>query len=322
LEFGLFHGDPHAGNVFAMQDGRIAYVDFGNVATITAQQRSVIVCAITHVANSEYDMIADDFVRLGFLRPGTDTTEIVPAIGDIWVDSMGTSIRDFNFRTVTARFSKLVYRFPVRIPERFSLVFRALLQQEGICICIDPEFSIIEVALPFASKRLLSDPDPTLLRELQSIVIGEENGRPVFQWDRVTSLVTLAKQARDGTSISFDDVIVEFLRRLRRDLAQGGSDAPLKLSQALRSGLQSLFAGEQLRLGDARQVLELIGPDVTPELARRVADSLVRDSLQELLEEKGVEVDAADLTDPRKIRELLANPEQLRRLLPPLPLPS
>ena len=35
LEFGLFHGDPHPGNIFAMRDGRIAYVDFGNVAQLT-----------------------------------------------------------------------------------------------------------------------------------------------------------------------------------------------------------------------------------------------------------------------------------------------
>lgn len=35
LEFGLFHGDPHPGNVFAMRDGRIAYVDFGNVAVLS-----------------------------------------------------------------------------------------------------------------------------------------------------------------------------------------------------------------------------------------------------------------------------------------------
>ena len=35
LEFGLFHGDPHPGNVFALRDGRIAYVDFGNVAVLS-----------------------------------------------------------------------------------------------------------------------------------------------------------------------------------------------------------------------------------------------------------------------------------------------
>jgi predicted unusual protein kinase regulating ubiquinone biosynthesis (AarF/ABC1/UbiB family) len=35
LEFGLFHGDPHPGNIFAMRDGHIAYVDFGNVAELS-----------------------------------------------------------------------------------------------------------------------------------------------------------------------------------------------------------------------------------------------------------------------------------------------
>lgn len=41
LEFGLFHGDPHPGNVFAMADGRIAYVDFGNVAQLSQYNKQV-----------------------------------------------------------------------------------------------------------------------------------------------------------------------------------------------------------------------------------------------------------------------------------------
>lgn len=41
LEFGLFHGDPHPGNIFAMRDGRIAYVDFGNVAVLSQQNKQV-----------------------------------------------------------------------------------------------------------------------------------------------------------------------------------------------------------------------------------------------------------------------------------------
>lgn len=35
LEFDLFHGDPHPGNIFAMRDGHISYVDFGNVAVLS-----------------------------------------------------------------------------------------------------------------------------------------------------------------------------------------------------------------------------------------------------------------------------------------------
>lgn len=41
LEFGLFHGDPHPGNIFAMEDGRIAYVDFGNVAQLSQYNKQV-----------------------------------------------------------------------------------------------------------------------------------------------------------------------------------------------------------------------------------------------------------------------------------------
>ena len=41
LEFGLFHGDPHPGNIFCLPDGRIAYVDFGNVAELSQRNNQV-----------------------------------------------------------------------------------------------------------------------------------------------------------------------------------------------------------------------------------------------------------------------------------------
>lgn len=314
LEFGLFHGDPHAGNIFAMKGGVIAYVDFGNVAYISSQQRDVMVRAITHVSNSDYEEIANDFVRLGFLRPGTDVSELVPAMALIWRDSMGRSIRDFTFRTVTMLFSKLFYQFPIRVPERFSLVIRALLMQEGICLCLNPEFSIIEVALPFASKRLLSDPDPSMRRELVNVVFREENGRPVLQWERLRNLVELAKQARDGTNLQFDEVIVQFLRGLRRDLLAEGSGG-LQLSAVLRGSLEALVAGDRLRFSDAQQVAELLGPELRPELAQRVADALIRDALQELLAERGLELEPGDLSNPMQLGRKLSSPGALRKLL-------
>ncbi|CAE8713088.1 unnamed protein product [Polarella glacialis] len=318
LEFGLFHGDPHAGNIFAMKDGRIAYVDFGNVATISEKQRDVLVRAITHVSNNDYEEIANDFVRLGFLRPGTDVSELVPAMEEIWSDSMGKSIRDFNFRTVTGAFSKLVYQFPIRIPERFSLVIRALLMQEGICLCLNDGFSIIEVALPYASKRLLSDPDPSMRRELMSIVFRAAPGdaRPVLQWDRLKNLVALAKQARDGTSIQFNQVIVEFFRGLRRDFLMDGASG-LQLSEVVRGSLEALVAGDRLRVQDVMEVVQLVSPDLTTELARQVADALIRDSVDDVLRERGVQgLKSEDLTNPWRLGKVLSRPDQLLKLLP------
>lgn len=67
LEFGLFHGDPHPGNIFALADGRIAYVDFGNVAQLSQYNKQVLVDAVVHAVNEDYTNMAGDFIKLGLL---------------------------------------------------------------------------------------------------------------------------------------------------------------------------------------------------------------------------------------------------------------
>ncbi|KAF5743397.1 ABC1 family protein [Tripterygium wilfordii] len=145
LEFGLFHGDPHPGNIFAMRDGRIAYVDFGNVAVLSQQNKQILIDAVVHAVNEDYAEMANDFTRLGFLAPGTDVSPIIPALEAIWQNSVGKGLADFNFRIVTGKFNQLVYNYPIRIPERFSLVIRSLLTQEGICFTLQPDFKFLEV---------------------------------------------------------------------------------------------------------------------------------------------------------------------------------
>eukprot|EP00435_Cladocopium_sp_Y103_P056393 s471_g19.t1 len=172
------------------------------------------------------------------------------------------------------------------------------------------------VALPYASKRLLSNPNPTLRRELLSIVFSGPPDRPVLQWDRLTNLVTLAKQARDGTSIQINQVIVDFFRGLRRDVVNG-VETGLAPAKVLRGGLQALTAGDRLRLKDVLQLVELLSPDLTPALAREVADALIRDSVEDVLRERGVQLELEDFDprDPRNLGKVLTSGE-LFKLLP------
>jgi predicted unusual protein kinase regulating ubiquinone biosynthesis (AarF/ABC1/UbiB family) len=53
---------------------------------------------------------------------------------------------------VTSKFNELVYQYPIRIPERYSLVIRSLLTQEGICMTLKPEFHFLEVAYPYVAR--------------------------------------------------------------------------------------------------------------------------------------------------------------------------
>ncbi|PAN42255.2 hypothetical protein PAHAL_8G120300 [Panicum hallii] len=180
LEFGLFHGGPHPGNIFAMRDGRIAYVDFGNVAVLSQQNKQILIDAVVHAVNEDYAEMANDFTRLGFLASGTDVAPIIPALEAIWQNSAGKGLADFNFWSVTGKFNQLVYNYPIRIPERFSLVIRSLLTQEGICLTLKPDFKFLEVAYPYVAKRLLTDPNPALrerLIQIQAYYLNEQQQR-------------------------------------------------------------------------------------------------------------------------------------------------
>lgn len=46
---------------------------------------------------------------------------------------------------LSGKFNQLVYNYPIRIPERFSLVIRSLLTQEGICFTLQRDFKFLEV---------------------------------------------------------------------------------------------------------------------------------------------------------------------------------
>lgn len=59
---------------------------------------------------------------------------------------MGTQTKSCAVSVSAAgQFNKLVYNYPIRIPERFSLVIRSLLTQEGICFTLKPDFKFLEV---------------------------------------------------------------------------------------------------------------------------------------------------------------------------------
>lgn len=211
LEFGLFHGDPHPGNIFALRDGRIAYVDFGNVAQLSQRNKEVLIDAVVHAVNEDYDGMAGDFIQLGFLSPGTDLRPIVPALRDIWSDARSRSMAKFNFRTVTDSFNRLVYQYPIRIPERFSLVIRSLLTQEGICMSLSPDFRFLEVAYPYVAKRLLTDTDTGLRDRLLQVLFFSGT----FQWRRLENLIELATQSSGGLDMT--DTVVDGAKVLALD---------------------------------------------------------------------------------------------------------
>ncbi|MBE9191680.1 AarF/ABC1/UbiB kinase family protein [Gloeocapsopsis crepidinum LEGE 06123] len=189
LEHGFFHADPHPGNLFAMPDGRMAYIDFGMMDQLSELTKETLVDAIVHLVNKDYTELAADFVKLGFLTPDTNICPIVPALEAVLGEAIGQSVGDFNFKSVTDSFSELMYDYPFRVPAQFALIIRSLVTQEGIALSLNPNFKIVEVSHPYVARRLLTGETPQLRRRLLNVLF--KNGK--FQWERLENLIAIAQ---------------------------------------------------------------------------------------------------------------------------------
>ena len=189
LEYGFFHADPHPGNLFALSDSRMAYIDFGMMDQLDENTKETLVDAVVHVVNKDYAYLAEDFVKLGFLTPETDICPIVPALEAVLENAIDQSVGNFNFKSITDSFSELMYEYPFRIPAKFALIIRSLVTQEGIALSLNPNFKIVEVAYPYVARRLLTGETAQLRRRLLNVLFKEGK----FQWERLENLIALAR---------------------------------------------------------------------------------------------------------------------------------
>ncbi|MDE5100719.1 MAG: AarF/ABC1/UbiB kinase family protein, partial [Trichodesmium sp. St16_bin4-tuft] len=189
LEFGFFHADPHPGNLFALTDGRMAYIDFGMMDQLEQDIKETLVDSVIHLINKDYQELAKDFVKLGFLAPDVDIQPIIPALEMVLGNIMGEKVKDFNFKTITDKFSELMYEYPFRVPAKFALIIRSLVTEEGLALSLNPNFKIVDVAYPYVARRLLKGESPGLRRRLIEVLF--KDGK--FQWQRLENLIGIAR---------------------------------------------------------------------------------------------------------------------------------
>jgi predicted unusual protein kinase regulating ubiquinone biosynthesis (AarF/ABC1/UbiB family) len=260
LEFGFFHADPHPGNLFALADGRMAYIDFGMMDQLQEHTKETLVDAVVHLINKDYTELARDFVKLGFLTPDTDITPIVPALEAVWGNVFGESVRDFNFRTITDKFSELVYDYPFRVPAQFALIIRSLVTEEGLALCLNPDFKIVDVAYPYIAKRLLQGESPELRRRLIEVLFKDNK----FQWQRLENLIAIAQSDGNFDLIPTAQLGLQFL------MSQEGEYLRKQL-------ILALVEDDRLHTEEVARLWELIQDDLHPSRLLNAAWSAIAD---------------------------------------------
>jgi predicted unusual protein kinase regulating ubiquinone biosynthesis (AarF/ABC1/UbiB family) len=198
-----------------------------------------------HLINRDFHALARDFQRLGFLHPQADLEPIAPALELVLGDAIGKNVGSFNFKSITDRFSELMYDYPFRVPARFALIIRAVVSQEGLALRLDPNFRILQVAYPYVARRLLAG-DTAEMREKLMEVIFDAHGR--LRLERLSHLLSVV----DSEIIGGTDLLPVARDGLRLLLGPDGSDLRQRF-------ILSLVADNRLHIEDLRALMGLVG---------------------------------------------------------------
>uniref|UniRef100_A0A0D6R6K3 Protein kinase domain-containing protein n=1 Tax=Araucaria cunninghamii TaxID=56994 RepID=A0A0D6R6K3_ARACU len=200
LDTGLFHADPHPGNMMRTPDGKLAILDFGLMTKITDDQKYGMIEAISHLIHRDYEAIVKDFVKLDFIPEGVNLDPIMPVLARVFDQALeGGGAKNINFQELAADLAQITFDYPFRIPPYFALIIRAIGVLEGIALVGNPDFAIVDEAYPYIAQRLLTDNSPRLRNALRYTIYGKSG---VFDAERFIDIMeafeTFTRAARSG----------------------------------------------------------------------------------------------------------------------------
>lgn len=196
LDTGFLHADPHPGNLLRTPDGKLAILDYGLMTTVPAEYSLSLVEYIAHLTTGDYESVADDLVKLGFVPPWAPSPResgLADPLGRILSQlAAGGGAAKINVDSVMEELKRLQLTFPYfEIPAYFALILRCFSVIEGIALRSDPDYAIVQECFPYLSRRLLTDNHPRARAALRQVLFGDKEH---IDAERLQLLVTGLQQ--------------------------------------------------------------------------------------------------------------------------------
>ncbi|KAJ9524189.1 hypothetical protein QJQ45_004999 [Haematococcus lacustris] len=317
LETGLLHADPHPGNLMRTADGKIVILDFGLITEVSEDQRIALVEFIAHLTVEDWEGVALDLVKLGFMPDGMPP-EILPHIAPVMEKVMGQLVKGGGLRNgisvtgIAAELSGAALNYKLCVPPYFALVVRAFCVIEGIALKVDPNYAIVQECMPYMSRRLLSDNNPRMRAALRQLLYGTGSRLDVARLSRMvssfSSFTTAGAEAEPAAGLLGDGSAqaqaAEHGSVLGSLLHGGPEEQGPVLNDALKDMLKLVFSKD----GNYAQ-------EILVEEAVAAVDAMSREAIGEAL--RLVAGTATSLAALRGMEAL----GPLRAMLMPLPLP-
>jgi ubiquinone biosynthesis protein len=151
MEDGFFHADPHAGNVFYLQDNKLAFIDFGMVGRLTEDRRDQVVSLLYGMTNHLPNKVAE------ILEDWSDNIytdeQILTVDLEAFVDQYSSrALKDLNLTDMMGDLMAILRDHKLILPADLALLIKTYITMDGLGRHLDPEFNTLVYTAPYIRK--------------------------------------------------------------------------------------------------------------------------------------------------------------------------
>jgi len=160
FDFGLFHTDPHPGNMFVLAENVIAPLDFGQVARLTGNDRRLLADLLLGLVDRDAETMVHTLQWADLLSERTDTDELAEELEEMIAANYDLPLKDVPFGRLMLQTFDIIRRHGVHPPSEFTMMLKSLMTTESLATTLDKDFQIIDKLRPYARRIALQQYDP------------------------------------------------------------------------------------------------------------------------------------------------------------------
>lgn len=195
FEDGIFHADPHPGNVFYLLGNRIAFIDFGMVGRLTEERRNQLTRLLLGLVEHEPGRVVD--ILLDWAGKETVDEENLTLEIQTFVDQYhGVALKQLNLGTMLSDLLAILRFHQLSLPSDLALLVKAFITLEGMGRELDPNFNMADEAMPVLKQVMHRHYTPAALIKRGWRVAGETMELLVDLPHKLSQLLRAAKRGR------------------------------------------------------------------------------------------------------------------------------
>ncbi len=152
FEHGLFHADPHPGNLYIMPNNVICMFDYGMVGRLDDDLKQQLTELLLSVLSRDVDRIISQLLYSGDLHDESNLKSLKRDLAEFIDDYYDILLQDLKVGKLLVDFVEILTEYRIKFPSNLMLLSRALIAMEGLGRQLDPKFNMIEQIKPFAEK--------------------------------------------------------------------------------------------------------------------------------------------------------------------------